>query len=226
MVSKHSNIIAFAFPVFTRPEAQVYFVAAITLSSYRADLSPIHYSYDYLEDVTRNPFPAKVYEGPKCDESDSDGVSPSSSSSSSSNGCKLPNSIPLFPLRTGLPWHTGLQCIRQNKYWRAGLQMSTELLELFASDGVAKKVRKPNGASLASLAAKELQILEDDRFTKFAAYLFPEADEERTRLLAATIVFIIIFDDSWEEASSESVSYEEIFRFCFVSDLSNLAASR
>lgn len=41
----------------------------------------------------------------------------------------------------------------------------------------------------------------EDRFTKFATYLFPEADEERTRLLAATIVFIVIFDGKQRIAS-------------------------
>ena len=88
--------------------------------------------------------------------------------------------------------------------------MSSHLLELFASDVTAGKAKKSNGASLAGIAAKELQIPEDERFTKFPAYLFPEANEERMRLLAATIVFIIIFDESWEEASSESVSTEQV----------------
>lgn len=86
------------------------------------------------------------------------------------------------------------------------MQISSELLELFAADITAKRVKKSNGASLASIAAKELQIVEEDRYTKFAAYLFPEANKERMRLLAATILLILIYDDSWEEASSESVS--------------------
>jgi len=48
--------------------------------------------------------------------------------------------------------------------------------------------------SLAHIASHELLTEEEDRFTKFATYLFPEADEQRTRLLAATIVYIVIFD--------------------------------
>lgn len=82
---------------------------------------------------------------------------------------------------------------------------------------------KLNGRSLAKIASHELLLPEEDRFTKFATYLFPEADKERTRLLAATIVFIVIFDgkkdrtplclskllkknaDSWEMHSEDKV---------------------
>ena len=175
-------------------------------------LSPVHFAYNYLDDVTSHLIPDKVRECTVRDDSDQDGESTRSDGSNrngestGSSGCISLNSIPLFPIRAGLPWYTGLMCIRQSIHWKAGLEMSSNLLELFASDVAAEKVKKSNGASLAGIAAKELQIHEDERFTKFAAYLFPEANEERMRLLAATIVFIIIFDDSWEEASSESVS--------------------
>ena len=53
---------------------------------------------------------------------------------------------------------------------------------------------KASGKSLGSIAAHELTTVEEDRFTKFATYLFPEADEGRMRLLAASIVYIVIFD--------------------------------
>ncbi len=176
----------------------------------------MHFAYNYLGDVTNSLIPDKVSECTVRDDSDQGGESPSSGESdcdgksTSSSGCISLNSIRLFPIRAGLPWHTGLRCIRQSIHWKAGLEMSSNLLELFANDVTAEKAKKSNGASLAGIAAKELQIPEDDRFTKFAAYLFPQANEERMRLLAATIVFIIIFDDSWEEASSESVSTAQV----------------
>jgi hypothetical protein len=53
---------------------------------------------------------------------------------------------------------------------------------------------RSNGTSLAKVAAHELQAKEEDRFTKFGIYLFPEADEKRMELLAATIVHIVVFD--------------------------------
>ena len=184
---------------------------SITIPSQQEHLSPVHFSYNYLNDVASNPIPVKFRECGARDDSDQEGESPSSDASdrdgesTCGGGCVSTNSIPLFPLHAGLPWHTGLRCIRQSIHWKAGLEISSNLLELFANDVTAEKAKKSNGASLAGIAAKELQIPEDERFTKFAAYLFPEASEERMRLLAATIVLIIIFDDSWEEASSDSV---------------------
>ena len=206
MVSQRCKILLFHFPILLVLELNAI-LAAITVSSSQADLSPIRFAYNYLDDITNSPTPLRVYQPAGCDKFVSEGESKDMSN--------LPNSIPIFPVRAGLPWHTGLHCARQNKFWRSGLQMSTDLLELFADDDVAKKVKKSNGSSLASLAAKELQIVEDDRFTKFAAYLFPEANEERMRLLAATIVFIIVYDDSWEEASSESVRANDCLSLCY-----------
>jgi hypothetical protein len=74
------------------------------------------------------------------------------------------------------------------------LSISSELLELFARDEAISQAVKANGKSLGSIAAHELNTVEEDRFTKFATYLFPEADEGRMRLLAASIVYIVIFD--------------------------------
>lgn len=71
------------------------------------------------------------------------------------------------------------------------MSISTELLEHFAQDELASQAVKATGKSLGRIAARELLTVEEDRFTKFATYLFPEADEERMRLLAATIVYIV-----------------------------------
>jgi len=104
------------------------------------------------------------------------------------------NSFGIAPSQAGLPWPTGLTKVRQSRHWRAGLRISTELLELFSADATSTQAIRRNGISLAHIASHELLTEEEDRFTKFATYLFPEADEQRTRLLAATIVYIVIFD--------------------------------
>lgn len=104
------------------------------------------------------------------------------------------NAFTLDPIAAGLPWPTGLDCIRQSKFWQSGLSISSRLLELFASDEMIGQAVKASGKSLGSIAAHELTTVEEDRFTKFATYLFPEADEGRMRLLAASIVYIVIFD--------------------------------
>lgn len=133
------------------------------------------------------------------------------------------NGFDIFPVRAGLPWPTGFPKARQSRHWEAGLRISSELLELFSTDSSMFTAVKLNGRSLAKIASHELLLPEEDRFTKFATYLFPEADKERTRLLAATIVFIVIFDgkkdrtplclskllkknaDSWEMHSEDKV---------------------
>ncbi|KAJ3940666.1 uncharacterized protein N0V96_009678 [Colletotrichum fioriniae] len=115
------------------------------------------------------------------------------------------NGFDIFPVRAGLPWPTGFPKARQSRHWEAGLRISSELLELFSTDSSMFTAVKLNGRSLAKIASHELLLPEEDRFTKFATYLFPEADKERTRLLAATIVFIVIFDDSWEMHSEDKL---------------------
>ena len=104
------------------------------------------------------------------------------------------NSFSISPQLTGLPWPTSFTKVRQNRHWRQSLRISTQLLELFAADDTSAQAVRRNGVSLARIASHELQTDEEDRFTKFATYIFPEANEERMKLLAATIVYIIIFD--------------------------------
>jgi hypothetical protein len=74
------------------------------------------------------------------------------------------------------------------------MRISNELLELFSTDATITQAVRKNGVSLARIASQELLVEEDDRFAKFATYLFPEANEQRMRLLAAVIVYVIIFD--------------------------------
>lgn len=117
------------------------------------------------------------------------------------------NAFTLDPIAARLPWPTGLNCIRQSKFWQSGLSISSDLLELFARDESISQAVKANGKSLGSIAAHELNTVEEDRFTKFAAYLFPEADEGRMRLLAASIVYIIIFDGMPQKSCVSNFPY-------------------
>lgn len=158
------------------------------------DVSRISYSYDWLQDVsaaylTRWPPELAGYR-----RLSSPQHSRQSSPDSENAETVDVNGFSVYPREAGLSWPTGFHQARQSRHWHAGLKISSELLELFSSDADSNKAFRPNGKSLAKIAQHELLLPEEDRFTKFATYLFPEADEERTRLLAATIVFIVIFD--------------------------------
>ncbi|XP_044717143.1 putative Aristolochene synthase [Hirsutella rhossiliensis] len=56
----------------------------------------------------------------------------------------------------------------------------------------------PGPAESSHVAKKELDLNVEEGWAKFPIYLFPEGDEQRTKLLAAVNVFIFIFDDFWE----------------------------
>lgn len=169
-------------------------VGRIASQDNHKDVSRIPYSYDWLQDVSAaylSKCPPEVTGYRKL--SGSRPSTPSSTDSERSQGNDI-NGFNIYPREAGLPWLTGLHKARQSRHWQAGLKISSELLELFSADVDSSKAVRPNGKSLAKIAQHELMLPAEDRFTKFATYLFPEADEERTRLLAATIVFIVIFD--------------------------------
>ncbi|KAF2127466.1 terpenoid synthase [Dothidotthia symphoricarpi CBS 119687] len=166
------------------------------------ELSAISYAYNWLVDaptlyLTSPPPAITEYQ---------ELVQPGTPSSNGKQKTGDINAFDVFPRAAGLPWPTGFPSVRQSRHWKAGLKISSELLELFSTDATMFKAVRPNGRSLAKIAGHELQLPAEDRFTKFATYLFPEADKERTRLLAATIVFIVIFDDSWEMHSEDQLA--------------------
>lgn len=104
------------------------------------------------------------------------------------------NSFPLNPKAAGLPYHTGLTCLRHNRHWRAALQYAGELCELIAADQSYNNARLPRGGNLATIAQRELQAPPSERFVNFAINLFPQADEERMKLIAVGILFVVMFD--------------------------------
>jgi hypothetical protein len=104
------------------------------------------------------------------------------------------NSIALRPELSGLPIHTGLASIRQNKHWEASIRASTELLELFAQDQRCEDAKLPDPRSMATWAQGEVVSKVSECVSRFPIYMCPDSDEERLRLLGQTNVLIFIFD--------------------------------
>ncbi|KJY00868.1 hypothetical protein TI39_contig309g00009 [Zymoseptoria brevis] len=170
------------------------------------DLSPVHYAYDWLKD---HPAPYLTRPSLHWDQSEDTQFLPLTPPHSDDGKDTLTNpdehAFDVHPQAAGLPWHTTIPKCRQNRHWRTGVEISSRTLELYAYDPQISGAVRSNGVSLAKVAARELEAKEEDRFTKFGIYLFPEADEKRMELLAATIVHIVIFDDSWEMHSGDQL---------------------
>lgn len=158
----------------------------------------MRFAYNYLNETPK-------FLKPQCLEYNTVSLLKLSVKSDKRSHFTTPNAFTLDPVAAGLPWPTGLDCVRQSKFWQSGLSISSKLLELFARDETIGQAIKAPGKSLGSIAAHELNTVEEDRFTKFPTYLFPEADERRMRLLAASIVYIVIFDGmSYHRCMSDS----------------------
>ena len=118
------------------------------------------------------------------------------------------NAIDLFPLAAELPWATGILSCRQNKYWSLTLETTRVFLQHFVADELTQGVFK-SGQSVAEISRKELASEMEEGWVKFPIYLFPEGDEQRTRLLAAVNVFIFVFDGMVIEALLVAVGCTE-----------------
>jgi len=138
------------------------------------------------------------------------------------------NSIPVFPVHAKLPWYSSIHHVRQNIHWPMAVEATRVLLQHFASDQTATSILKNGGKSYSEIAAKELPMLHDN-WTRFCAYLWPAASEERLKLIAETIVYIFIFDgkrnltrnittlitsgtDVWEMSDESTVSRSKLLR--------------
>ena len=103
------------------------------------------------------------------------------------------HAIDLFPLAAGLPWATGILSCRQNKHWKTTIETTRMFLQHLAVDKSTQNLYK-SGHSIAEISQNELNLNLEEGWVKFPAYLFPEGDEQRTKLLAAVNVFIFVFD--------------------------------
>ncbi|KAK7992727.1 hypothetical protein PG988_001521 [Apiospora saccharicola] len=115
------------------------------------------------------------------------------------------NCFPIDPKAAGFPYHTGLTCLQHNRHWKAALDYAGELCELVAADKSYSRAKLSRGGNLATIAERELKAPLGERFVTFAINLFPKADEERMKLIAVGILFVVMFDDSWEEAPGEDL---------------------
>lgn len=149
----------------------------------RSHLFPIEFCYDYMPKDGHRPTISTIeFDNPFHNEIQKN---------------RGANSIALYPWLTKLPWFSGLRTLRQNKHWATNLRCTTELLHLFAEDSSLDNPDNANGLALADFANRELQTRSYDRYSRFTTYMFPEASEARTALLAQIILFIVIFDGMW-----------------------------
>ena len=103
-------------------------------------------------------------------------------------------SILLDTKAANLPLHTGLEEFRQSRHWKASEQATKELLELFAQDRRCGEVLLQDGQTMASVAEEQLTPGFIHTYSRFPVYLFIEADEDRLKLVAESVILIFAFD--------------------------------
>lgn len=103
-------------------------------------------------------------------------------------------SLRLYPREAGLPYRCTLDAANESRVWQQGLEASRELLRLFAEDQSTTDIIVGKGVTMAKLAQGELRPEFEHRFCKATSYMYPFADEERTKLLAASMVMMFLFD--------------------------------
>lgn len=104
------------------------------------------------------------------------------------------SAIRLYPRASRLPYRCTLNGTFESRFWRSGLEASTKLLQMLAADQSASDFVVGNGVTMAKLAQKELRPGLEHRFCKASTYMYPFASEERTRLLASSMVMMFLFD--------------------------------
>ena len=142
------------------------------------------------------------------------------------------NFIQLHPQAANLPLHTGLENFKQSVHWKANMEATRELLELFAKSGRYHDTKTSGDwqHSLARLAERLLRTTAalENTYSRFSIYMWANADERRIKLLAQSVILIFLFDggymghseiahsdsrtklktqiDVWENAPSSTVS--------------------
>ena len=105
--------------------------------------------------------------------------------------------IRLRPRASHLPYRCSLDEIYESKFWRSGLEPSTESLRLLAADRSATDFVVGNGIILARLAQTEMHPGLEHRFCKASTYMYSFASEERTKLLASSMVLMFLLDGTF-----------------------------
>ena len=102
--------------------------------------------------------------------------------------------IRLRPRDTDLPYRSTLDATHESRFWKSGLKASKALLRLFADDRSITDIVVGKGVTMARLAQRELRPGFEHRFCKATSYMYPFCDEERTKLLASSMVMMFLFD--------------------------------
>ena len=105
-----------------------------------------------------------------------------------------------------LPLHTGLEEFRQSRHWKASEKATKELLELFAQDQRCGKVLLQDGQTMASVAEEQLTPEFIHTYSRFPIYLFIEADEDRLKLVAESVILIFAFDGKHDTSWCSRIS--------------------
>lgn len=116
--------------------------------------------------------------------------------------------IRLRPRESDLPYRSTLDATYESRFWRSGLGASNELLRLLADDRSPTDIVVGKGVTIARLAQRELRPGFEYRFCKATSYMYPFCNEERTKLLASSMVMMFLFDDKAEETSDSTVSQQ------------------
>ena len=113
------------------------------------------------------------------------------------------HAIRLRPRQSNLPYRCTLDAAHESSFWRSGLEASNRLIELLADDRSITDIVVGKGETMARLAQRELRPGFEHRFCKATSYMYPFCDEERTKLLATSMVMMFLFDGK-----------EVLYRFC------------
>ncbi|KAJ9262081.1 hypothetical protein DTO195F2_3783 [Paecilomyces variotii] len=116
------------------------------------------------------------------------------------------NSFVLHPQAANLPYHSGLPA-RANRFLGSVIEYSEILLRTFAEDEDLQNVRLLNEMSLADVACRQLQKPPMERFIVPATQLFPYANQERLKLIAASTLLIVLLDDAQQEIKTDMLEH-------------------
>ena len=104
------------------------------------------------------------------------------------------NSISLDPFSAGLPYCSSIDHVRASKYWKANLNETTKLLEMLAVENSPSDIEVDHGITLTKLAKKALRPGYEHQMVLATEYMFPSADEQRIRQIAALMIVYFVFD--------------------------------
>ncbi len=85
-----------------------------------------------------------------------------------------------------------LDAANQSRFWKQGLESSMKLLKLLSDDHATKTLVVHGGITMAGLSRGKLRTEFEHRFGKATSHMYSYADEERTKLLAASMVMTFL----------------------------------